>query len=160
MYSSLLLVVAMLLATATAMGGQNSVEYGKLPMVPPKQSNPTSALASRISDETSPPQSVSVINVTSTNTPQRRASQKGTTQGVGSSVATPNPSAVFILANGERLESNNYTLTHDSIQLMQNGVRRTFPMDAVNLQATLAANKQRGIDLKIPSNNSQMVLAF
>jgi hypothetical protein len=46
------------------------------------------------------------------------------------------------------------------VQVVQNGVRRTIPMSAVNVQATLAANKQRGIDLKIPANKSQMVLAF
>jgi hypothetical protein len=156
MYSRLL-VMAVLLATGTAMLGQDSVEYGKLPMVPSRLPNPASALASHIGDQNAH-QTTNVIDV-----PTKRAdstAQPASTKTAVQSAAVPNPAAIFILSNGDHLESSDYTVTSESVQIMQNGVHRTIPMSAVNVQATLAANQQRGIDLKIPTNKSQMVLAF
>ncbi len=157
MYSSLLRVVVVLLATGTAMLGQDSVEYGKLPIVPPKLPSAASALASRVGNQNGAPKSPSVVNIPPAE--KGRAAQPASPQSaVPSAVASP--AAIFILANGDRLESGEYTLTAESVQVVQNGVHRTIPISAVNVPATLAANKQRGIDLKIPANKSQMVLAF
>ncbi len=71
----------------------------------------------------------------------------------------PPPPAVFILSSGERLESTNYFWTAESLQLEQGGTPRTIPMSKINVNATVAANHQRGIDLKIP-NKSQIMLSF
>lgn len=158
MYSIALPVMAVLLAAGTAMLGQDSVEYGRLPIVPPKLSNPASALASRIGEQNSAHKSPSVVNIPPAKSGS--ADQSAGMKAGAQTPAVPTPAAIFILSNGDHLESSDYTLTSESVQVVQNGVRRTIPMSAVNVQATLAANKQRGIDLKIPANKSQMVLAF
>lgn len=75
-------------------------------------------------------------------------------------VATPAPPAVFILSNGERVESAHYLLTFDSLRVQQGGTQRTIPLSAVNLNATIAANHERGIDLKVPTSRAQIMLGF
>lgn len=72
----------------------------------------------------------------------------------------PTPPAVFILSNGERLESSHYLLTAGTLKIEQAGVERTIPMSAINRNATEAANEQRGIDLKIPKDSGQITLSF
>ncbi len=72
----------------------------------------------------------------------------------------PTPPAVFILANGEHVESSNYFMNTDSLQLDQNGQQRTIPLSALNANATVAANRQRGIDMKIPDNKGQITISF
>ena len=129
-------------------------------MVPPKLPNPASGLASRIGDQSSSPKVTEVNPATGKSSKQGGASPESAASAEQHTLAKPTPAAIFILSSGERLESNDYTLTHESVRLTLNGVQRTVPMSAVNVQATLAANKERGIDLKIPANKSQMVLAF
>jgi hypothetical protein len=70
------------------------------------------------------------------------------------------PPAVFILSNGDRLESSNYLLTTSSLRVQQGEAQRTIPLNAVNLDATIAANHERGVDLKIPKSKSEIVLSF
>lgn len=74
--------------------------------------------------------------------------------------AKPNPPAIFVLSNGERVESSNYFLTVDSVRIEQNGSQRTIPMSSVNMDATVAANHQRGLNLKVPTNKSQIMVSF
>jgi len=74
--------------------------------------------------------------------------------------AKPTPPAVFILANGERFESSSYLLTADSLSAQQGTTQRNIPLSQLNLPATLAANHQRGIDLQVPKNSSQIMLSF
>jgi hypothetical protein len=80
----------------------------------------------------------------------------------GNESPLPKPAlpAVFVLSNGERIESSNYVLTSDSLQLEQSGRQRTIPMSTVDLKATLAANRERGIDLQIPTDKSQIMISF
>lgn len=72
----------------------------------------------------------------------------------------PTPPAVFILSNGERIQASDYVLTVDSLRVEQDGNPRTIPMSDVNVDATVAANHQRGVNLKIPTSKSQMMLSF
>ena len=72
----------------------------------------------------------------------------------------PIPPAVFILSSGERIESSNYLLTVDSLVVEQSGSQRTIPMSTVDLTATMAANRERGIDLQIPTRKSQILVSF
>ncbi len=74
--------------------------------------------------------------------------------------AKPIPPAVFVLSNGDRVESANYVVTTNSVKVTQDGRQRTIPMSSVNVDATLAANRQRGVDLKFPADKSQMMLSF
>jgi hypothetical protein len=80
----------------------------------------------------------------------------------GNESPLPKPAlpAVFILSNGERIESSKYVLTVDSLQVEQSGRQRTIPMSTVDLNATLAANRERGIDLQIPTGKSQIMVSF
>lgn len=159
MYARLLLVIVALLAIAAApVVGQNSIEYGKLPMVPPKFPSATSALASRVAEQTSAPKGPTVVNVAPNG--KEKSSQAQVTEKKSQSVAVAPPAAIFVLSNGDRLESSDYLLTSDSVQLVQNSLHRTIPIKAINVQATVAVNKQRGLDLKIPTSKSQMVLSF
>jgi hypothetical protein len=70
------------------------------------------------------------------------------------------PPTVFILFNGDRFESSNYLLTTSSLRVQQGEAQRTIPLDAINLDATIAANHERGVDLKIPKSKSEIVLSF
>jgi hypothetical protein len=73
--------------------------------------------------------------------------------------AKPAPPAVFILSSGERLESSHYLVSSDSVQVEVGDTQRTIPMSALNVDATVAANRARGVDLKIPAKG-QIMLGF
>jgi hypothetical protein len=74
--------------------------------------------------------------------------------------SAPPPPAIFILKNGERLESSRYTMTADAVRVQQGEAERTIPISALNLEATNAANHARGLDLQIPTSKNQMILSF
>ena len=68
---------------------------------------------------------------------------------------------MFILTNGERIESSQYTLTAKSLTVQQGDApSRTIPISALNIDATVAANRARGVDIKIPTNKNQIMLGF
>jgi len=71
---------------------------------------------------------------------------------------TPQAATVFVLSSGERLETHQYILTADSVRVTFDGQRRTIAMSALDVNATLAANHQRGIDLKIPASRHEIFL--
>jgi hypothetical protein len=87
--------------------------------------------------------------------------QQALKQGGKAPPTPPKPSqpAVFILSSGEKLESSHYLVSSDSVQVEQGDTQRTIPMSALNVDATIAANRARGIDLKIPSKG-QIMLGF
>ena len=76
--------------------------------------------------------------------------------------APPKPpaSAVFILSNGQKVESGDYVITVDSVRLQQDGKERLIPMSTLNVNATVAANHERGLDLKFPESKSQITISF
>lgn len=80
-------------------------------------------------------------------------------QGKPGTDATPTPPAVFILSSGERLESTHYLVSSDSVQVEVGDKQRTIPLSALNVDATVTANRARGIDLKIPTKG-QIMLGF
>jgi hypothetical protein len=82
------------------------------------------------------------------------------TRATNQPVSNPASPAIFILCNGERLESDHYLLTVDSLRVQQGGTEQKIPLSAVNLDATIAANHARGMDLKIPKNEGQITLGF
>jgi hypothetical protein len=67
---------------------------------------------------------------------------------------------IFILINGERLESRRFLLSASNLSVSIDRHRRTIPIEMLDLQATMAANRQRGIDLRIPANRNEIVLSF
>ena len=72
---------------------------------------------------------------------------------------TPQAATVFVLSSGERLETHEYVLTADSVRVTLAGQPRTIAMSALDVKATLAANHERGIDLKIPASRHEIFLA-
>jgi hypothetical protein len=72
----------------------------------------------------------------------------------------PIPPAVFILANGQQFEAKRYLLTQASLQVQRGRDQQTIPLNEVNLEATIAANNARGIDLQIPENKNHLTLGF
>jgi hypothetical protein len=72
---------------------------------------------------------------------------------------TPWP-AVFILTSGERLESERFLLTSSSLSVSINRQQRVIPTDAVDFVATVAANRERGINLHIPADLNEISLGF
>jgi hypothetical protein len=51
-------------------------------------------------------------------------------------------------------------MTTDSLQLEQNGKQRTIPLSSLNTSATVAANRERGVNMKIPDNKGQITISF
>ena len=75
-------------------------------------------------------------------------------------VAKPTPPTVFVLSNGKQVESNHYVLTAKDVQIQDGAAPQTIPLSNLNRTATVEANQKRGIDLKIPTSQSQMTLSF
>lgn len=74
--------------------------------------------------------------------------------------AKPLSRTLFVLSNGERLESDHYTLDAHFLNINVGGEQRTIPTSALDVNATESANRARGIDLKIPSHKGEVFVAF
>ena len=72
----------------------------------------------------------------------------------------PARKTIFVLSNGERLESDDYTMEAGTLQVTVDGQQRKIALSALDVNATLALNHQRGIDLKIPQNRNEVDLSF
>jgi hypothetical protein len=70
------------------------------------------------------------------------------------------PPTIFILATGERLEARRYVLTASNLSLSIGRQERTVPLDVLDIDATIAANHVRGIDLRIPESRNEISLSF
>ena len=106
-------------------------------------------------------------------TPQRAAIQPSPAQLIeipNASIEIPNaskaahrqplPATIFVLMNGEKLETQRYLLTASSLSATVQHSPRTIPLEMVDLQATLAANRERGLDLRIPENRNEVSVRF
>jgi len=72
----------------------------------------------------------------------------------------PLPATVFVLTSGEKLETQRYLLTASSVSLTIRRDQRTIPLQLVDLDSTIAANRGRGIELRIPSERNEVSLRF
>ncbi len=77
-----------------------------------------------------------------------------------STAAKMMPPTIFILANGERLETRRFLLTASNLSFSIGRQQRTIPLDRLDLDATVAANQERGIDLRIPVDRNEISLSF
>lgn len=79
----------------------------------------------------------------------------------GSAIAAkPLPPTIFVLTSGERLETQRFLLTANTLSVSVHRTDRTIPVEMVDLDATEAANRERGIDLRIPSDRNEVSLRF
>jgi hypothetical protein len=72
----------------------------------------------------------------------------------------PLPPTIFILMSGEKLESRQFLLTASDLSIKVGRYARTIPLETLNMDATIAANLERGIDLRIPADRNEISLSF
>lgn len=70
------------------------------------------------------------------------------------------PPTIFILTDGERLEGQRFLLTATNLSISIHSHERTIPLEMLDLDATAAANRERGIDLRIPTDRNEILLRF
>src|ERR687888_428235 len=63
--------------------------------------------------------------------------------------AASGPAPPVVILHGEGLETRRFLLTASAVSLRVDRRERTIPLDMVDLDATIAANHERGIDLRI-----------
>jgi hypothetical protein len=68
--------------------------------------------------------------------------------------------AIFVLANGERVETRRFLLTATVLTLSVDRRLRIVPFDKLDIDATISANRERGIDLRIPADRNEISLGF
>ena len=73
-------------------------------------------------------------------------------------IAKQKPPTLFVLKDGERLESRYYLLTVESLRIEVDRQQRTIPVSALNLDATIGTNHERGIEVVIPRDRSTVFL--
>jgi thiol-disulfide isomerase/thioredoxin len=74
--------------------------------------------------------------------------------------AKPLPKTVFVLASGESIESDNYTIRSGYADVVVGDQQRRIALNELDMKTTLAVNHKRGVDLKIPTGNNEVFLAF
>jgi hypothetical protein len=67
---------------------------------------------------------------------------------------------LFVLKDGERVESRYYLLTVESLTIEVDRQQRTIPASTLDLDATSAANHERGIEVVIPRDRSTVFFGF
>jgi hypothetical protein len=70
------------------------------------------------------------------------------------------PPTTFILTSGERLEARRFVLTTGGLWVTVNRIERSIPLASLDLEATLAANRERGVNLQIPADHNEISLSF
>jgi hypothetical protein len=70
------------------------------------------------------------------------------------------PPTIFILADGERLETRRFMLTLSDLSVTIDRRDRTIRLDMIDIDASIAANRERGIDLRVPANRNEIFLSF
>jgi len=72
----------------------------------------------------------------------------------------PIPKTIFIFSNGDQLEADHYTVYPKFLHVTADGQDRSIPLTALDLPETIALNRQRGINLKIPTSGNEVFVAF
>lgn len=94
------------------------------------------------------------------NAPQAVIWEAPTIPGKKQAPVQPTPPAVFVLSNGDRVETARYLVSVNSVRVEQNGVQRTIPLSELNVDETVATNKARGLNIKFPTDRTQIMLGF
>ena len=70
------------------------------------------------------------------------------------------PKTIFVFANGDQLEADRYTIDPTTLRVVVNGQKRTIALSELDLNATMAVNRQRGVDLMIPKKTNEVFVTF
>ncbi|MGA7459496.1 MAG: hypothetical protein WBW69_04680 [Candidatus Korobacteraceae bacterium] len=168
MKTTLIAVVAVTVVLGAAGHAQTMVEYSNLgtptrvvkstPAVTRAVDQATSTIAA--APGTAPASGKAHAPAPDPNAPQAVIWEAPETPGKKQPPAQPTPPAVFVLSNGDRVETARYMVTMNSVRVEQNGMQRTVPLSELNVDATVAANKARGLNIKFPTDKSQIMLGF
>jgi hypothetical protein len=77
--------------------------------------------------------------------------------------ATPakeQPPAMFVLQNGQHIESDRYTVSDKSVTIDVGRQQRTIPLSDLDMNETMAANRQRGVDIAFPRDSNSLFISF
>jgi hypothetical protein len=80
---------------------------------------------------------------------------------LNSAVERPTPATIFVFLDGHQLEARRYMMLQKSLNVTD--ARRhtsSIGLEELDLPATLSANRERGIELQIPSSPSEVLLSF
>jgi len=72
----------------------------------------------------------------------------------------PPPAVTFVLNNGKRIKLQRYTLTSDYLFFTAAGRPQRIARPELNADATVAANRERGIPFVFPSEQNEISLGF
>ena len=72
----------------------------------------------------------------------------------------PIPKTIFVFSNGDQLEAEHYTVYPKFLHVTADGQDRSIPLTALDIPKTVALNRQRGINLKIPTSGNEVFVAF
>jgi len=77
------------------------------------------------------------------------------------SAANVPATAIFVFADVRRLEAQNYTVTDKLITIKEaHHAAVQFPLDKLNVDATISENHARGLDLQLPEGRSEILISF
>ena len=74
--------------------------------------------------------------------------------------AKPQPPALFVLQNGQQIETDRYVLSDRSVTVDVGRQQRTIPLSDINVNETTAANRQRGVDIAFPRDSNSLFMSF
>jgi cytochrome c biogenesis protein CcmG, thiol:disulfide interchange protein DsbE len=72
----------------------------------------------------------------------------------------PTPKTIFVFANGERFESEHYTMSGGYLDVMVAGQDRHIALNTLDTKQTIALNHARGVDVQIPASKGEIFLGF
>ncbi len=72
----------------------------------------------------------------------------------------PIPKTIFVLTDGEQLESNHYVIGGGFVDLTVAGEERHIALAALDAKKTIALNHQHGVDLNLPTSKNEVFLGF
>ena len=168
MKSLSVVVIAFVLGAGSTSLAQTMVEYSGIAgktapaakVLSDKINASTAKIATTTAAQTTQPGSTSASTTSTVAAAPKAGAQKTTGAEQTPAPPKPTPPAVFVLSNGQRIESDHYMLTTEGVQLRENGVDRMIPKSALNINATMSANEERGLHLMFPTSTSQMTVSF
>jgi cytochrome c biogenesis protein CcmG/thiol:disulfide interchange protein DsbE len=72
----------------------------------------------------------------------------------------PIPKTIFVLTNGEQLESDHYVIGGGFVDVTVAGEQRHIALASLDTKKTIALNHQHGVDLKLPTGKNEVFLGF
>lgn len=172
MKTTLIAALAVTVVLGAAGHAQTMVEYSNLgtptkvvkaaPAIPRALDQATSTIAAAPGTAAAPASGSTARRapMADPNAPQAVIWEAPETPGKKQPPSPPAPPAVFVLSSGDRLETARYLVTVNSVRVEQDGMQRNIPLSELNVDATVAANKARGLNIKFPTDKSQIMLGF